>query len=177
MSLGVLKIRLFGDPCLREKSKPVKEVGPVERMLITAMFETVKAHKGIGLAAPQVGINEQIFVIDTGEEVLAVVNPKILKTTGHDDTEEGCLSIPDFYVNVKRAKVIEVEFTDENNHCVHAKLSGLPARVFQHETDHLLGKLIVDYLPPAEQKKILKSIKDGSYAGKAKDHAVGAGKI
>ena len=177
MPFGALKIRMFGDPCLREKSKPVKEVGPVERMLINAMFETVKAHKGIGLAAPQVGVNEQIFVIDTGDEVLAVINPKILKTTGHDEMEEGCLSLPNLQVTIRRARAIEVEFTNEHNQTVRGKLSGLTAKVFLHESDHLLGKLIVDYLPPAQQKKILKSLKDGSYAGEVKDHAVSAGKI
>ena len=79
---GPLKIRLYGDPCLEIKSKAVKEVGPVERMLIAAMFETVIACKGVGLAAPQVGINEQIFVVDTGQEVFAAINPKIIKSAG-----------------------------------------------------------------------------------------------
>lgn len=152
---GSLKVRVYGDPCLRVKSKPVKEVGAVERMLIAAMFETMQAHKGIGLAAPQVGINEQIFVVDTGKDAFAVINPKIVKAEGKEIIEEGCLSIPDLHVKIKRAKNIEVEFTDEQNRRVRAKLTGLAARVFLHENDHLLGKLIVDYLPPAEQKKAL----------------------
>jgi len=171
MPLGSLKIRLFGDPCLREKSKPLKEVGPVERMLIAAMFETVHAYKGIGLAAPQVGINDQIFVIDTGDHVMAVINPKILKATGSDEMEEGCLSIPNLQVKVKRAKAVEVEFINEENRAVRAKLSGLVAKVFQHESDHLQGKMIIDYLSQAEQKKALKLIKDGIYTGKAEPHA------
>lgn len=154
---GSLKVRVLGDPCLRQKSKPVKEVGPVERMLIAAMFETMQAHKGIGLAAPQVGINEQIFIVDTGRDAFAVINPKILKYSGADILEEGCLSIPNVHVPIKRATSIEVEFTDENNRRVKAQLNGLAAKVFQHENDHLLGKLIIDYLSPAEQKKILKA--------------------
>ena len=164
---GSLKVRVLGDPCLRQKSKPVKEVGPVERMLIAAMFETMDSHKGIGLAAPQVGINEQIFVVDTGRDVFAVINPKILKHSGGDVMEEGCLSIPNVHVAIKRATSIEVEFTDENNRRVKAKLSGLAAKVFQHENDHLLGKLIIDYLSPAEQKKVLKQIKEGVPVKKA----------
>jgi peptide deformylase len=163
---GSLKIRLLGDPVLRQKAKPVKEVGPVERMLITAMFETMESHKGIGLAAPQVGVSEQIFIIDTGKEAFAVINPKILKSTGQDILEEGCLSIPNVHVNVKRAKVIDVEFMDEHNHIVWAKLSGMTAKVFQHESDHLAGKLIIDYLSPQEQSSILKQIKDGVPTGK-----------
>ena len=159
MSLGTLKVRLYGDPCLRLKSKPIKAVSAVERMLIGAMFETMKAHKGVGLAAPQVGINEQIFVVDTGHEAFAVINPKILKSFGHEVTEEGCLSIPNVNVDVRRAKAIEVEFLDEHNQLVIAQLKGLPAKIFQHEYDHLQGKLIIDYLPAAQREKVLKEAK------------------
>ena len=141
---GSLKVRILGDPILRAKAKPVKTVGPVERMLIAAMFETVQAHKGIGLAAPQVGISEQIFVIHTGKDAFAAINPKILKTIGSEVMEEGCLSIPNVHVEIQRAKSIDVEFTDEENHQVRAHLTGLAARVFQHEHDHIQGKLITD---------------------------------
>jgi len=165
MNFGPLKIRLYGDPCLEAKSKPVKEVGPVERMLIAAMFETMIASKGVGLAAPQVGINEQIFVVDTGKEVFAAINPKIIKFTGSDVMEEGCLSIPRVLVDVKRAKTVWVEFTDEENRQVRAQLSGLVARVFQHEHDHLYGRLILDYLSPKDRSKIVSQIKNGSYTG------------
>jgi peptide deformylase len=169
MSMAVLKVRLLGDPCLRAKSKPVNAVGVVERMLIAAMFETMESHKGIGLAAPQVGINQQIFVVDTGKEAFAAINPKIVKAVGGDFMEEGCLSIPDLHVNVKRAKTIWVEFTDEHNRLVSAEISGLTAKVFQHESDHLNGKLIIDYLPPAQQKKVLAQIKGGVYMPSPKE--------
>ena len=165
-----LKIRLYGDSCLRVKSKPVKEVGPAERILIASMFDTMRAQKGIGLAAPQVGINEQIFVVDTGKDALAIINPKIIKFSGSEESEEGCLSIPNLHVNIKRAKELEVEFVDENNEIVRAKIAGLLAKVFQHESDHLNGKLIVDYLTPADRKAVLKEIKDGIYIGKDADN-------
>ena len=155
MMYGPLKIRLYGDPCLQTKSKAVKEVGPVERMLISAMFETMIACKGVGLAAPQVGINEQIFVVDTGKEIFAAINPRIIRTAGSEVMEEGCLSIPRVLVDVKRAKTLWVEFTDGENHLVRAQLSGLLAKVFQHEYDHLQGKLILDYLPPKDRSRIL----------------------
>ena len=160
---GSLKVRILGDPVLRSKAKLVKSVGPVERILVAALFETMESHKGVGLAAPQVGISEQIFIIDTGKDAFAVINPKILRSVGHDSMEEGCLSIPNTHVIVKRAKSIEVEFRDELDHLVRAKLTGLACRVFQHEYDHLQGKLIIDYLPLNEQKKILKQIKDGHF--------------
>ena len=165
---GPLKIRLYGDPCLEIKSKAVKEVGPVERMLIAAMFETVIACKGVGLAAPQVGINEQIFVVDTGKEVFAAVNPKIIKTTGKEIMEEGCLSIPRVLVEVKRAKTVWVEFTDQENRHVHTQLNGLGAKVFQHEYDHLQGKLILDHLSPKDRSKVLSQVKKSSYDNKRK---------
>ncbi|MEI7998446.1 MAG: peptide deformylase [Candidatus Omnitrophota bacterium] len=165
-----LKIRLYGDPCLRVKSKPVQAVGPAERMLIASMFETMHAQKGIGLAAPQVGINEQIFVVDTGKDSLAVINPKILRSVGTFVGEEGCLSIPNLHVNIKRAKELEVEFIDEDNKLIRAKISGLLAKVFQHENDHLQGKLIVDYLSLQERRVILKEIEGGVYVGKGDIH-------
>ncbi len=164
-----LKVRLYGDPCLTAKSKPVKEVGPAERMLIASMFETMQVQKGIGLAAPQVGINEQIFVVDTGKDVFAVINPKIIRAVGSEMSEEGCLSIPYLHVDVKRAKEVEVEFLDEENNLVRAKLSGLLAKVFQHENDHLQGKLIIDYLSASERRQVLKEVKDGVYVGTVKD--------
>ncbi len=169
MVFGPLKIRVYGDPCLETKSKAVKEVGPVERMLIAAMFETMIACKGVGLAAPQVGINEQIFVLDTGKEVFAAINPKIIKTAGSEVMEEGCLSIPRVLVDIKRAKNVWVEFTDQENRQVRAQLNGLAARVFQHECDHLQGKLILDYLNLKDRLKILSQMKKGSLTGKVLD--------
>ena len=131
-------------------------------MLIAAMFETLEAYKGVGLAAVQVGINEQIFVVSVNKDVFAVINPKILKPAGHDVMEEGCLSIPYVQVDVKRPKSIWVEFTDIENRRVQARLDGLLARVFQHEYDHLHGKLIVDYLPPKQRQKVVAQLKAGT---------------
>ena len=177
-SFGVLQVRLLGDPCLRAKSKPVEVVGPAERMLIAAMKTTVKEQKGIGLAAPQVGVNTRIFVIATDSLDVVVINPKIIKVSGGEVMEEGCLSIPHLLVDVKRPTTIWAEFTDEYNRTMEARLSGLEAKVFQHETDHLNGVLIIDYLTPAERKKVLARIKDGIYQLKEKKNdAASEGKI
>jgi len=154
-----LKIRLYGDSCLKKKSIPVKEVGPGERMLIESMLETMYAQKGIGLAAPQVGISQKIFVADIGEGPIVVINPKILKKRGSDVMEEGCLSIPGVMVAIKRAKKITVKFVDENNQEVAKEFSDLMARVFQHENDHLEGKLILDYVKSKEKKRQIEIFK------------------
>lgn len=158
MNTILLKIRTYGDPCLRKKSKAVKEAGPSERFLINAMFETMHAQKGVGLAAPQIGLNEQIFVVDVGDGPFAIINPQITKKSGSDVMEEGCLSIPDILIKVKRAHAIEVTYTDENNRKVEMKCSGLLARVIQHETDHLNGKLIIDYASIPEKLKFNKKL-------------------
>jgi peptide deformylase len=159
MQPTTLKIRLYGDPCLKKKSSPVKEVGPGERMLIESMLQTMYAHKGIGLAAPQVGINQKIFVADIGEGPIVVVNPKITKKSGSHAMEEGCLSIPGVLTPIKRAKKITVKFIDENNQEVTKEFSDLLARVFQHENDHLEGRLILDYVKAKEKKRLLELFK------------------
>jgi peptide deformylase len=158
MDTILLKIRTYGDPCLRKKSKVVKDVGPSERFLINAMIETMRSHKGIGLAAPQIGLNEQIFVVDLGDGPFVVINPQITKRTGSDIMEEGCLSIPDVLIKVKRADAITVVYTNENNRRVERKCSGLMAKVIQHETDHLNGKLIIDYASLPEKIKFRKKL-------------------
>jgi len=155
-----LKVRFFGDPCLRKKSSPVKHVGPAERMLIQAMFETMYDCKGVGLAAPQVGINEQIFVTDIGQGPMAFINPQIIKRSGSVKQEEGCLSIPGVTVNVKRAAKIKVRYLDQHNKAVVGEFSELLSRVIQHETDHLHGKLIVDYASLLEKRKIRQQLKE-----------------
>jgi peptide deformylase len=137
--------------------------------LINAMIDTMHAYKGIGLAAPQVGINEQIFVVDTGDGAFAIINPHIVKKFGADVMEEGCLSIPDVLVKVKRAESIVVEYMDENNRKIERKCIGLLAKVIQHETDHLNGKLIVDYANSEEKAKFKKTIEQLEKSNK--DHA------
>ena len=155
-----LKIRIYGDPCLRKKSELVKEVGPSERFLIEAMLDTMNEHKGVGLAAPQVGISKQIFVADVGEGPVVVINPKIVKKKGTESLEEGCLSIPGITVKVKRSQKIVVQYLDEMGRPVERQINDLLARVFQHETDHLNGKLIVDYASLSKKLKMKKQLKD-----------------
>jgi peptide deformylase len=154
MITTVLKVRLYGDPCLRKKSIPVKEVGSVERMLIQSMIATMHHHKGIGLAAPQIGINQRILVADVGTGPMAIINPKIVKRSGTADLEEGCLSIPDITIPVRRAEKILVQYIDEHGRPQQREFQDLLARVVMHETDHLNGKLIIDYANFIQQRKI-----------------------
>lgn len=146
-----LTIRLYGDPVLRKKAQPVSSVGPSERVLIRALLAAMYENKGVGLAAPQVGVSQQIFVADPGDGPIAVINPKIVKKSGNAKMEEGCLSIPGVKLQVRRPAEILVEYTDENNQKVERHFSELMARIFQHENDHLQGKLIVDYASIAKK--------------------------
>ncbi len=156
MKITKLKIRLYGDPCLRIKSDPIASVGPSERVLIHSLIETMHENKGVGLAAPQVGIGKRLFVIDVGDGPFALINPKIIKQSGKTVMEEGCLSIPGVAVPIERATKIKVEYIDEKNKKVKKNCTDLLARVIQHEHDHLNGRLIVDYA----DKELLKEVKD-----------------
>ena len=140
-----LKIRQQDDPCLKERCRPISKVGIPERLIVSSLLDTLQDHKGWGLAAPQVGVNEQIFVITIDGDILAVINPVITKKIGTSVMEEGCLSIPRKQIKVERPEEIEVEFLDLHGQTVVMKLSGVWARVFQHEYDHLQGILITDY--------------------------------
>lgn len=145
MNVPNLTVRLYGDACLREKCDPVNEVGVSERVFIEAMIATMREYKGVGLAAPQVGVIRQIFVVDIGDGPVAAVNPKIIERKGSAPLEEGCLSIPGVSVEVRRPRKIRVRYLDEHNRVVEKEYTDLMARVFLHETDHLAGKLIVSY--------------------------------
>jgi peptide deformylase len=155
-----LKLRFYGDRVLRRKARLVKKVGDEEKMLLEAMAKIMYVDNGVGLAAPQVGINKQIIILDIGKGLCKLINPKIKKKRGFCVLEEGCLSLPGISVKVKRAKKIFVEATDELNKRMTFWAEDLLARVIQHEIDHLRGKLIIDYVNLLEKmrlKRILRS--------------------
>jgi peptide deformylase len=160
MQPSVLKIRLYGDPCLRKNSSIVKDLGSSEQLLIKSMLATMYEAKGVGLAAPQVGINQRIFVADIGDGPMVFINPQVVKKSGSGRLEEGCLSVPGVNVPVKRAQKILVRFVNEDNQKKEKHFEGLFARVIQHETDHLNGKLIVDYANFSLRQKIKKILKE-----------------
>jgi peptide deformylase len=149
-----LRLRIYGDPCLRKPTRPVLAVGPAERILIKEMIPAMYAFDGTGLAANQVGIDARIFVADIGEGPFAVINPEILQASAKQTVlEEGCLSFPGIHIKVKRPEAIRVKYLSVRNETIEADLSGIPSKVFQHEIDHLNGRTIMDHASRAEKIK------------------------
>ncbi|MFO7265165.1 MAG: peptide deformylase [Limnochordales bacterium] len=142
--MAVLPIVKVPAEVLRRKAKPVKRVTKRVQKLIEDMVETMYHANGVGLAAPQVGVSEQIIVADDGNGLLCLINPRITYRAGHEVDVEGCLSIPDIVAYVARATEIEVEGLDERGRPVRHRLEGYLARIVQHEVDHLNGVLITD---------------------------------
>ncbi len=166
----ILEVKNYPNPVLRKKCKEVEEVTEEIRNLIFDMKETMIKGKGIGLAASQTGVLKRIIVIHpiterTPEEKAkkipqVFINPKIIKKTKENEIEEeGCLSFPGLFLKIKRAKGIEVEALNENGEKIRFKTEGLPARVFQHEIDHLDGILLIDKIDFWQRLKIKKELK------------------
>lgn len=155
-----LKIQYYGSPYLRQQAKDVDLVDDEIRGLLEKMLEIMYKNKGIGLAGNQVGILKRMIVLDVGEGPLRLINPEIKKREGRINFQEGCLSLPELVVNVKRAEKIEVEALDEKGRPLDIKAEGLLAICLQHEVDHLRGKLIVDYLPWLKRIREIKKLKE-----------------
>ncbi|MCR5626966.1 MAG: peptide deformylase [Lachnospiraceae bacterium] len=143
--MAIRNIRTLGDEILLKESKPVKEITPRIRELIDDMFDTLYEQDGVGLAAVQVGILKQIVVIDIGEDdPIVLINPRIVETSGEQTGSEGCLSVPGKAGIVTRPDFVKVVYMDENMEPQEREGTGLLARAFCHEIDHLSGKLYVD---------------------------------
>ncbi len=154
--MSVLPIRVLGDPVLREETRPVAEVTDAVRRLIDDMFETMYAASGIGLAAPQVGRLERVCVVAVDDVAYALVNPEIVLADGpKDKAEEGCLSIPDVYADVIRPAHVVIRALDRDGNAIEVEAEGLLGRCFQHEIDHLHGKLFLDHLSFLKRRALL----------------------
>lgn len=185
--MSILKILTYPDPTLREISKPVEIFDENLKKLTQDMLETMYSAKGIGLAAPQVGVLQRVVVIDTRPtddegkrykydemaelektipQPLVLINPRIIKGEGKTTFDEGCLSVPSFYETVQRYNVIEVETYDLNGNKKTFKTDGLLAICIQHELDHLEGKLFIDHLSFLKSNKIKNQIKKHGYPEK-----------
>ena len=163
----MLQMKLCGDLILREKCAPITEITPELLDVMTEMVGMMRDQNGVGLAAPQVGQLKRFLVMmdpDT-ETVFKMINPKIItRSTDTCTMEEGCLSVlgPDdlpVYANVTRPAAVDVEWTDEHGQHLAAKMSGLPARIVQHETDHLDGVLFIDYLSPVRREMVMRKVR------------------
>lgn len=150
-----LEIRIYGDPLLRKKSKKVVDVDNSIKTLINDMIKTMYNNNGIGLSAPQVGVLKRIIIVNIADGLIVLINPKILSKSGKQIGQEGCLSIPGIYLDVKRAQDILVEGLDKEGVYIQIKATGLFARALQHEIDHLNGVLITEQVP----QKRLKAVK------------------
>ena len=145
--MAPLKIKKYPDAVLRKRCASLEGKCAGKEVLFSDMAETMHATGGIGLAASQVGISDRIAIVDSDEGLLKMINPEILARKGSSALEEGCLSVPEAAVTVRRAEEVSVSYVDEKGRHIKKTFRGLTARVVQHEIDHLNGKLIIDYLP------------------------------
>jgi peptide deformylase len=160
--MAVLQIRLYPDPVLREAAAPVADVDDSVRKLVADMTETMRAAPGVGLAAPQVGVQRRVLVYSLGTEepVLALVNPEIVDSSGEQVDDEGCLSIPGLTYPVPRAERIRVRGLDADGQPVSLEAEEFEARVIQHEVDHLDGVLFLDRLASTERREALRTLRE-----------------
>ncbi|MGH8028921.1 MAG: peptide deformylase [Arenimonas sp.] len=159
--MAKLPILEFPDPRLRTVAKPVEQIDATLRQLVDDMFETMYAAPGIGLAATQVNIHQRLLVLDVSEDharPLVFINPEILLAEGHQVYQEGCLSVPGIFADVKRAERISVRALDREGQSFELEAEGLLAVCIQHEMDHLDGKVFVDYLSPLKRELVRKKL-------------------
>lgn len=155
--MALLQILQYPDERLHTIAKPVVEVTPEIRTLVQNMAETMYAAPGIGLAATQVDVHRRLIVIDisdTRDQLLVLINPNITTSSGESDYEEGCLSVPGVFGKVARAEKVTVEALDQSGEPFTLDAEGLLAVCIQHEMDHLLGKVFVEYWSKLKQSRI-----------------------
>ncbi len=153
-------IRVIGDPVLRQKARQVNDIDGALVRLVDDMIETMYEAPGIGLAAPQVGVQKRLFVWDMGEGPRVIVNPEIVETDGEWLYDEGCLSVPGLTWEIVRPKTVHLIGRDLDGNEMSLEVDELEARLFQHEIDHLDGTLLIERLDSDTRKTALKAIRD-----------------
>ncbi|MDP4537175.1 peptide deformylase [Alkalimonas collagenimarina] len=159
--MSVLRVLHFPDPRLRTVAKAVTEITPEIQQLVQNMLDTMYDENGIGLAATQVDEHVRVVVIDVSDDrndPLVFINPEIIDKKGDTSYEEGCLSVPQNYAKVQRAEEVTVKAQDAKGEWFEMHADGLLAICIQHELDHLLGKLFIDYLSPLKRERIRKKL-------------------
>jgi len=149
-----LKIRFYGDPVLRKKAVPVIKVTQNHREVLSEMARLMYQDSGVGLASSQVAFPEAMIVADAGSGLYKLINPKIIKRSGTQTNQEGCLSIPGVCISIKRSQDICVKALDESGKEITIQAQGLLACILQHEIDHLRGRVIVDRATLIDKLKI-----------------------
>ena len=153
-----LRIKTYPARILRKKIAAVKKVTEEERHLLSRMAQVMYDSQGVGLSANQVGIDKSMLVADPGSRLYKIINPRIVKKQGRSVLEEGCLSVPDVCLKIKRAKKVVVQGQDEDGKSITIEAEGLFSHILQHEIDHLNGKLIIDRVPFFTKLMISKKI-------------------
>jgi peptide deformylase len=155
--MALLNILEYPDPRLKKVAAPVTAFTPEIARLVRDMAETMYAAPGVGLAATQVDVHKRVIVIDVSEtkdDLLVLINPEIVAAEGEAECEEGCLSVPGYYDKVTRAARITVRARNERGETYERTAEGLLAVCIQHEMDHLVGKMFVDYLSPLKRARL-----------------------
>lgn len=153
-------IRVFGDPVLRSRAAEVENVDGALVAVVDDMLATMYAEPGLGLAAPQVGISKRLFVYDLGDGPNAIVNPVISESRGEWTYEEGCLSVPGLHWEIIRPKEVHLTGFDLDGNEVSIEADELEARLFQHELDHLEGRLLIDHLEGDIRKAAMRTVRE-----------------
>jgi peptide deformylase len=156
--MAILDILVYPNPALREPASEVTEFGRELKKLVTDMCETMYASKGVGLAAPQIGVPLRLFVADWEGDRHVIINPDITEPEGDERADEGCLSFPGIYEEVARPNRIRIRYLDEDGGSHDEVVEGFLARVYVHETDHLNGKLFIDGMSVLKRSFIRKKM-------------------
>ena len=162
--MAIFPIRVFGDPVLRQRAVEIEEIDGKIVRLSEEMLETMYAAPGVGLAAPQVGIERRIFVYDVGEGPMTVINPEIVESRGEWEYEEGCLSVPDLHWLIVRPKEVHLVGHDLQGNEISIEGDELLGRVFQHELDHLDGILLLERLEKDQRKQAMRVLRARAFS-------------
>ena len=152
-------IRLYGDPVLRQATSDIRDIDGNLKQLADDMIETMYAAPGVGLAAPQVGIQKRMFVYDAGDGPFTIINPKITESSGEWTFDEGCLSVPGLSWSITRPREIHVQGIDIDGNDVAIEAEEYLARVFEHEIDHLDGVLLIERLDSDQRKEAMRTLR------------------
>jgi peptide deformylase len=165
--MAAYRIRTFGDPVLKQRAEEVVEIDGRIAQLAAEMHVAMKEANGVGLAAPQIGVGRRLFVYEIGTSgPRTVVNPVIHEADGEWEYEEGCLSVPGLYFEIKRAKRVHVTGYDLDSREVSIEGEEMEAKLFQHEVDHLDGRLLLDVLDQDQRKKAMKELRRRAESGR-----------
>ncbi|GJM38582.1 MAG: peptide deformylase [Acidimicrobiales bacterium] len=168
-------IRVIGDPVLRQTAKEITDIDGALVRLVDDMLDTMYEAPGIGLAAPQVGVQKRLFVWDVGTGPEAIVNPEIVESDGEWLFEEGCLSVPGLSWEIVRPKTVHIVGRDLDGNEMSFEADEIEARLFQHELDHLDGTLLIERLDDETRKAALKTIRELQLGGADTRRATGGG--